>query len=141
MLGICGFIAIVIMPLYMDSAYELICCGSTWYIIVIFVAYYVYYYRLEIVHDHVYSRWDTDKDIVCWRIDVAIWRRGVRPKIDYWGNWVVFPIPPMSIIVRPGRKRTTVFVGPVTGTDPSRVEALKAFVERALGADAEGIPG
>lgn len=133
MLAILGSVAVLVMLVYTDGAIDVICCGAQTYVLVIIVAYYVYRHRLEIVLDHVYSRWDMDKDIVCQRIDLAMRNRGVRVAVEFWGDWVVFPLPPMSIVVRPGRKRTTVFVGPLTPDKKDKAEGLKAFVEAAMG--------
>ena len=131
--AIFGFIALFMILVYTDGAIDVLCCGAQWYVLVIIVAYYIYAYRLPEVTDHVYSSWDMDKDMVCWRIHTAIWSKGVKVRIDTWGLWVVFLLPPMSIFVRPGRKRTTVFVGPLTEGNREKVEGLKAFVDAALG--------
>lgn len=89
--------------------------------------------RLPKVRNHFFSRWDMDKDWVARRIDTAMRRKGVNVVIGYKGDTVIFPLPPMSIVVAPERKKTTVYVGPVTDANPHRVEALKAFVDEALG--------
>lgn len=133
MMAICGAIAVYILIIYTDGAIDVICCGALTFIIVIVASYYVYRYRLGIVLDHMYSRYDMDKDIVCQRIDLAMRARGVTPTLDFWGNWVVFPLPPMSIVVKQGRKRTTVFVGPLTPENGDKVEWLEAFVDAAMG--------
>ena len=133
LMAVCGFIALFMMLVYTDGAIDVLCCGAMWYALVLIVAYFIYNYRLPVVTDHVYSSWDLDLDMICWRIDMAMQRKGVKVVIDHWGRWVVFPLSPMSIFVRPGRKRTTVFVGPLTEENGDKVEALKAFVEAALG--------
>ncbi len=128
----CIIVAIVLL-ITTEGSFEAPCYGAQVSLIIAIVAFYVYRHRLEIVLDHVYSRWDMDKDIVCHRLNMAMWNRGVRIKVDFWGDWVVFPLPPMSVVVRPGRKRTTVFVGPVTERTKDKAEGLKAFVEAAMG--------
>jgi hypothetical protein len=133
MAGICGAIAVYILLIMTDGAIDVICCGAQTYIVVIIAGYYVYRFRLEIVLDHIYARYDMDKDIVCQRIDLAMRVRGVTPTIDFWGSWVVFPLPPMSIVVRQGWKRTTVFVGPLTPESRDKVKRLEAFVDAAMG--------
>ena len=132
-LAILGFITIFIIIIYTDGAWDALICGGFWYVLVIIVASFFYYYRLNEVTDHVYSSWDMAFDQVCWRIDTAIQRRGVRVIIDHWGRWVVFPLPPLSIFVRPANERTTVFVGPLTADNQEKVDALKAFIDAALG--------
>ncbi len=133
MLAILGFITIFIIIIYTDGAWDVLCYGAGWYLLVIIVAYFIYHYRLNEVTDHVYSSWEMDFSHVCWRIDTAIQRRGVRVNIDHWGRWVVFPLPPLSIFVRPANERTTVFVGPLTDDNQEKVEGIKAFVDAALG--------
>ena len=88
---------------------------------------------LNMVSDHVFSRWDMDKDFVASRIDRALRYKDINVVIGYEEPIVIFPLPPLSVVVAPGRKRTKVYVGPVTGDNREKVEALKSFVERALG--------
>jgi hypothetical protein len=133
LLAILVFITFFTVIIYTGFAWEALICGGFWYVLVIIVASFFYYYRLNEVTDHVYSRWDLDFDHVCWRIDTEIQRRGVRVNIDRWGHWVVFPLPPLSIFVKPGNERATVFVGPLTADNQEKVDALKAFVDAALG--------
>ena len=133
LLAILVIITIFIVIFYTDGAWDVLCYGAGWCLLVIIVASFIYYYRLNEVTDHVYSSWDMEFDHVCWRIDTAIQRRGVRVNIDRWGHWVVFPLPPLSIFVKPGSERTTVFVGPLTADNQEKVEGVKAFVDAALG--------
>jgi len=85
------------------------------------------------VRDHFVSRWDMDKDHVAWRIDTAIKRRGINVNIGYKGATVIFPLPPLNIVVASERSKTMVYVGPSVEGNDRMVEGLKAFVEAALG--------
>lgn len=89
--------------------------------------------RLPKVRDHLFSRWDLDKDLVAGRIHQAIQMKGINVAIDYKGESVIFPLAPLSIVVAPERRKTMVYIGPVTEGNNDKVEGLKGFVEAALG--------
>lgn len=89
-------------------------------------------YHMPRVRDHLVSRWEMDRNTVAFRLEHAMKGRGVQVTGEDTGRDVVFPLPPLGITVTPEGGRTAVYVGPVTDAEPKRVEALKAFVERAL---------
>ncbi len=89
--------------------------------------------RLPKVRDHLFSRWDLDKDLVAGRIHQAIQMKGIDVAIGYKGETVIFPLAPLSIVVASELKETTVYVGPLMEGNHDQVEGLKAFVDAALG--------
>ena len=116
-----------------DGAVDVLICAAMVYVLITVVAVFIYSFIVSSVSDHVFSLWDIDADVVCWRIDQAIKRQVPRNVIEYRGGRTIFHISPMSIIVAAGHKRTRVYVGPVTSENGDKVEALKAFVDAALG--------
>ncbi len=88
--------------------------------------------RLPKVRDHLFSRWDLDKDQVAMRIHQAILMKGINVAIGQKGATVIFPLAPLSIVVASELKRTTVYVGPLTEGDHDKVEGLKGFVDATL---------
>ena len=91
--------------------------------------------RLPKVQNHFFSRWDMEKNFVVWRIDEAMKRKGTNVVMGYKGETVIFPLPPLNIVVAPGRSRTMVYVGPLMEGNDRMVDGLKAFVEAALKAN------
>ncbi len=126
-------ITVLFIVLGWSGGYDAIGIMLDVYILMFVLGYSIYFYGLRNVHDHDFSRWDMDIEVVCRRIDMAIRRRGTFATAQTKGRNVVFEVPPLSIVVRPGRKRTTVFVGPLGPDTRPKVEALKAFVDAALG--------
>jgi hypothetical protein len=132
-LAIAAVWTFVWMSIMTQDAWDVVCCATAVYILLIIISAFVLIVLIPSVRGHVYSMWDMDPDMVAWRIDQAIKRRIPNNVILYEGSLVIFQLPPLSIVVAPGYKRTKVYVGPLTDDNRPQVEALKAFVDAALG--------
>ena len=132
-LGIFGAITVLLIVLAGSGVGDVLGCFVEAYILMFVLGFAIYFHGLRDVHEHDFSRWDMDMEVVCRRIDMAIRARGTFATAQTKGRNVVFSSPPLSIVVRPGRKWTTVFVGPLNPETRERAEALKAFVDAALG--------
>ena len=107
-------------------------------VLVILIAFsIVYYYIIKRIlgdlYDHERAFWRMEMDQVLWKLDVAMRARGVQVAVERKGDRVWFPLPPLSIVVAPGWRRTRIYVGPSTNETDILVARLETFVERALG--------
>jgi hypothetical protein len=109
----------------------LLCLSVIVPVLLIIFAIFHTHYRGN-VGGYVHSRWDMDKDHVAGRIDRAIRAKGINVVIGYEGDTVIFPLPPLNIVVANGSSRTKVYVGPLTSDNREKVTALTAFVSTAL---------
>jgi hypothetical protein len=131
-LAIAATFILMVISFFVDGLFEIVISIIILLMFLFIPALFVLTWRLPKVRDFYMSRWLLDRDLVCWRIDMAIQKKGIRAIIGHDGSKVIFPLPPYSIIVAPGRRQTLVYVGPATEQNRARFEALKTFVESTL---------
>lgn len=124
----------VISLFFIGTVLDYIISAAVLFMLFVYLPYFIFItLRLPRVRDHLFSRWDLDKDLVATRIHQAIQMRGINVAVGYKGEAVIFPLAPLSIVVAPELKRTMVYVGPLMEGNDDQVEGLTGFVDAALG--------
>ncbi len=124
----------VISLFFIGTVLDYIISAAVLFMLFVYIPYFIFItLRLPRVRDHLFSRWDLDKDLVATRIHQAIQMKGINVAIGYKGETVIFPLSPLSIVVAPERWKTTVYVGPLMEGNDDQVEGLTGFVDAALG--------
>jgi len=134
-INLLGFATLAItldLILYVTRGTRELAYGLGVALVVTVVGYGLYRSTKDELFDHLMSRWRMDVDQVQGRLEAAMWVRGVRVAVERDGDRVTYPLPPLSIVIAPGRWRTRVYVGPSTEDNELLVYRLEAFVERAL---------
>ena len=131
------FIVLVIM--FLATFLRLILSNNPDYLLitifgipVILLASSIYYMHYWSVMSYLYSRWPKRYDTVLILLDNSMRDTGIKFG-RAGGSEETFYLGSRMIVVRKGRTRTTVYVGPLLKGNQESIEGLKRLVDEALG--------
>ena len=133
LLCLVGLLLVFAILFHLVDDGSLLVLGLETFLYLLFAALLYFGTYLRAFRGIVCSRWDMDEDVVARRIVTAMMNRGVRVVMTRSGESYRFPFPSVQIVVRPGRSRALVYIGPLTDDNHDKVGGLKAFVDGVLG--------